>query len=58
MGDEIRFAGFGVAGDDVQELVFHTIGGGLIAREQEGGEILNLRVGQFEGWHGGAGAAV
>ena len=58
MRREVNLAGFGVARDNVEEFVFHAIGGGLIAGKKEGGDIENLCVGEAEGRHAFGGAAV
>jgi len=58
VGREVLLAEFRVAGDDVLKLIFHAIGGGLIAREEESGDIEDLGVGQSERRHALGGATV
>ena len=58
MGGEVLLTQFGIASDNVLELIFHAIGSGLIAREEEGRDIEDLGVSQSEGRHAFGGAAV
>lgn len=56
---EIGFAGFGVAGDEVQDLIAATVGGELVAGFEKGRDVGDLGGrGGGEGGHAFVGAAV
>jgi hypothetical protein len=56
VGIEINHPSFGIAGDDIKNLIIATVYGGMAEREQEGSNVFYLLTRQREFWHplGGA----